>query len=199
MGPASGSALQEPTLVLNKSWVPINTTTVRHALLLVIKGAARFIQPETFEIHDFDSWSALNQDQGAGLRGVRLSLRIPEVIVLTQYNRVPEKSVPFSRRNLCRRDGNRCQYCGAQVNARDMTVDHVVPRSRGGNNSWENCVVACRRCNTRKGNTPLEVTGMSLLRAPRRPEWSPCLSIKRGQRKSSWKRFVAERHWRGGL
>ncbi len=199
MGPTSGSALHEPTLVLNRSWLPINTTTVRHALLLVIKGAARFIQPETFEIHDFDSWIALKDEGGRGIRGVQLSLRIPEVIVLTQYNRLPEKSVPFSRRNLCRRDGNRCQYCGAQVNSKTMTVDHVVPRSRGGGNTWENCVLACRRCNTRKGNQPLDKVGMDLLRAPRRPEWSPCLTIKRGQRKTSWKKFVAARHWRNGL
>ena len=199
MGPSSGSGLMEPTLVLNKSWVPINTTTVRRALILVAKGAARFIQTESYELHDFQSWLRLRPQDETSIRGVEVYLRIPEVVVLTRYNRLPGKSVPFSRRNLYRRDGSQCQYCGEYVATRDMTVDHVVPRARGGANSWENCVLSCQKCNSRKGSRCWRDVGLNLLREPRRPEWSPCITIKKGQRKDSWRRFVSDRQWLTGF
>ena len=200
MGPASGSGLTVPTLVLNKSWIPINTTTVRHALVLVVKGAARLIQPETYEVHDFSSWCSLDPfpDKDV-IRTPALCLMLPEVIVLTEYNRLPGQRVPFSRRNLHRRDGNSCQYCGRNVRADDITVDHVIPKSKGGKNTWENCVIACRRCNSRKGSKGLKESGLYLLREPKQPEWSPCLSTRKGQRRDSWRGFVNDRQWAGGF
>ncbi len=196
MGPAGGSGLTSPTLVLNKSWVPINTITVRHALVLVIKGSARFIQPETYEVHDFASWCRLGHLEDVPvIHTPALVLPRPEVIVLTTYNRLPRLRVPFSRRNLHRRDGNHCQYCGRRLKAQDMTVDHVVPRSQGGRNSWENCVIACRRCNSRKGSKGLKESGLHLIREPVQPEWSPCLATRRGQRHSSWRGFISDRQW----
>ncbi len=200
MGPAGGSGLSAPTLVLNRSWVPINTTTVRHALILVVKGAARFIQPDTYEVHDFESWLKLAPVPGQfAIRTPVFAVRLPEVIVLTDYNRLPGQRVPFSRRNLHRRDGNCCQYCGRHVRADEMTVDHVVPRSQGGKNSWENCVIACRRCNSVKGSQGLKESGLYLLREPLQPEWSPCLTTQKGLRRPSWRSFVNDRQWASGF
>ena len=200
MEPPGPSVLYEPTLVLNRSWVPINTTTARHALTLLAKESAFAIQVETFDVHNFDSWRGLMPLNGdRGIRSVRTTIRLPEVIVLTSYDHVPHKRVPFTRRNLYRRDDFRCQYCGTRKPAERLSIDHVVPRSRGGSNSWENCVLACVRCNVKKGCRFLRDSGMKLLRRPQRPEWSPCLGIKRVKRKASWEKFVSQRTWHQGF
>ncbi|MFT7616395.1 MAG: 5-methylcytosine-specific restriction endonuclease McrA [Planctomycetota bacterium] len=200
MGQPGGLGLGAPTLVLNKSWVPINTITVRHALVLVVSGSARIIQPDTYEAHDFESWCDLGPLSGlSAIHTPRLVLRSPEVIVLTTYNKIPGRRVPFSRRNLHRRDGDSCQYCGRHVRANDVTVDHVVPRSHGGANSWENCVIACRRCNSTKGNKRLKESGLHLRREPVQPEWSPCITTRKGHRHPSWRGFVNDRQWASGF
>ena len=110
MGPAGAKVLDEPTLVLNRSWVPINTVTVRQALRLVIKGSATIVQPETYEIHHFESWMTIVPTNGdMRIRSVGFAIRPPEVIVLSRYNRLPRQCVPFTRRNLYKRDEHRCQ------------------------------------------------------------------------------------------
>ncbi|MCA9319323.1 MAG: HNH endonuclease, partial [Planctomycetes bacterium] len=129
------------------------------------------------------------------VRGVGVVIRAPEVIVLARYDRLPRKQVPFTRRNLYKRDEHRCQYCGLRQPLDQLSIDHVVPRSRGGPSTWENCVLACLRCNVRKGDRPPQAVGMSLLRHPEKPEWSPCLGVHQGKRKTSWRKFVPDRYW----
>jgi 5-methylcytosine-specific restriction endonuclease McrA len=100
-------------------------------------------------------------------------VRIPRVVVLVAYDRVPRRNVRFSRRNIFVRDRNTCQYCGKLFPSSELNLDHVVPRSQGGKTSWENIVCSCIPCNKRKGgNRPAE-TGMRLVSAPRAPRWSP--------------------------
>ena len=195
--PRAGPAvLEEPALVLNSAWVPIDTTTVRHALSLVVNEAARVVEPESYRLHDFVSWIDVPIDDDAPhVRTVALAVRAPEIIVLVRYDRVPAKHVPFTRRNLYRRDRFRCQYCRKRFPMHDLTIDHVVPRSRGGPSTWENCVVACLDCNVRKGDRVPNVAGMPLERPPRRPQWSPCLDIRTQNRKPSWERFVGPKYW----
>ncbi len=188
--------LNEPTLVLNRSWVAITTTSVRQAVTLVCRGAAKFIEPQTCKAHDFESWSDLavsaNEPQ---LRTVRLRIRLPEVIVLTQSDCMPRRTVPFSRRNLYRRDSYRCQYCGKHRPTCELSIDHVIPRSRGGKTTWENCVLSCIPCNVRKGNRPMEEASMSLVSQPSRPRWSPYLAVTTANRRASWAQFVSEQYW----
>jgi 5-methylcytosine-specific restriction endonuclease McrA len=188
--------LSEPALVLNRSWFPIGTTTVRDAICLVYRDAARALDPADCSVHDFDSWSSLRVAENEPcIRTVRLRIRVPEIIVLTDYDAVPRHRVPFSRRNISQRDRHQCQYCGARPPMGDLTVDHVVPRSEGGRSTWENCVLACLRCNRRKANRTLIESGMRLLRAAREPHWSPCLAIPLGKRRASWEQFVSESYW----
>jgi 5-methylcytosine-specific restriction endonuclease McrA len=188
--------LSDPTLVLNRSWVAITTTTVQSALSLVYRGAARVIQPETYETYDFQTWAELRvAETDRVIRTVHLSITVPEVILLTRHDRMPARLVPFSRRNLYRRDSNSCQYCGRVCSTRDLSIDHVIPRSRGGKTNWENCVLACIPCNVRKGNRSLEQVGMRLIKHPIRPTWSPCLTVKLGRRLASWERFVSDHYW----
>lgn len=165
-------------------------------MTLFVKDAARAIQPETYQVHTFDTWLDLVPPQGeTGIRTIRRSIRTPEVIVLSSYDRVPHRQVPFTRRNLYRRDGFRCQYCGFHGALNELSIDHITPRSRGGSSSWENCVLACLPCNVRKGDALLSDVGLRLMAEPRRPEWSPCLNIRAMKRKASWQKFVGDRYW----
>jgi 5-methylcytosine-specific restriction endonuclease McrA len=188
--------LNDPTLVLNRSWIAVTTTTVRQAMTLVCRGAARVIHPDTCETHDLNSWADLRVMAGEpSIRTVHLSIRVPEVIVLTSNDDLPRRSVPFSRRNLYRRDGYRCQYCGKSRSTSDLSIDHVVPRSRGGKTTWENCVLSCIPCNVRKGNRTLFEAEMRLCSPPGKPRWTPYIAISYGQRRASWAQFVSEQYW----
>lgn len=189
------SLLSQPTLVLNRSWYAIATTTVRHALCLLVTEAARAIRPETYDLHGFESWADLKvPPEEPCIRTVRLRIRIPEIIVLTRYDGIPQSSVPFTRRNLFKRDKYTCQYCGVQPGTELLTIDHVTPRSRGGHSTWKNCVLACVPCNRRKADhTPAEAR-MRLRHRPEAPRWIG-LEIPLGSIPQSWEKFVSERYW----
>ena len=190
------SVLTQPALVLNESWIAIHTVTVRHALRLLFTGAAKAIQPETYEVHEFDSWADLGvASEEPCVRTVTLRVRAPEVILLTRYNGRPAPGAVFTRRNLFRRDQNTCQYCGARPGTSELSIDHLQPRSRGGLSSWENCVLACMDCNRRKADRTPDEARMHLLKAPVKPTWSPLLEIPIGRVRQSWERFVSERYW----
>jgi 5-methylcytosine-specific restriction endonuclease McrA len=196
----AAAMLNDPTLVLNRSWVAISTTTVRQAMTLVCRGAARVIHPVTCQVHDFKSWTDLKVAANEPhIRTVHLKIRIPEVIVLTHNDCMPRRTVPFSRRNLYRRDHSRCQYCGRRRSTADLSIDHVVPRSRGGRTTWENCVLSCIPCNVRKGNRPPAEAGMALVKHPIRPTWTPYLAIATAHRRASWAQFVSDQYWNAEL
>ncbi|MBI2923531.1 MAG: HNH endonuclease [Planctomycetes bacterium] len=190
------AVLDQRTLVLNRSWVAIDTTTVRKALVWMYRGLARAIAPESFETHDFASWTDLSVNHGDPcIHTINLQIRVPEIIILALYNEVPKKEVVFSRRNIYKRDRFTCQYCGEQPGSEELTIDHILPRAKGGKSSWENCVLACVECNRAKANrTPAEA-GMLLKKAAVRPPWTPFISLKLGTRRASWERFVSERYW----
>jgi 5-methylcytosine-specific restriction endonuclease McrA len=135
-------------LVLNASYEPLNITTWRRAVVMLLKGKAEGLE------HDCD-------------RLVRPDLLLPTVIRLRQFVRVPYKQIPLTRRNVFQRDGHACQYCG--VHGDTLSIDHVLPRSRGGGDTWENVTTACLPCNVRKGNRTPREAGMALAREPRRP------------------------------
>lgn len=188
--------LSEPTLVLNRNWVPIDVTTVMDAVCKVYEGVARVIHPADYTLHDFDSWASLKAVEGQPcIRTATLALPVPEIIVLARYGGVPQRCVTFSRRNLYRRDHYTCQYCGARPGTEELTIDHIVPRSRGGASNWTNCVLACVACNRRKADRlPAEVR-LSLRRKPYKPRWTPRLLVARVPMKTSWERFVSEAYW----
>lgn len=188
--------LAEHALVLNRSWVAISTATVKSALSLVYQGIARVIQPETFETYDFESWADLKLAEGEDcIRTVRWEIKVPEVILLRYYDRVPKREVPFSRRNIYKRDGYICQYCGSRPGSLELSIDHLIPRSQGGKSTWENCVLACTDCNARKANRSLDWAGMSLIQTPSRPRWPARFALSMGPIRTSWTKFMADRYW----
>jgi 5-methylcytosine-specific restriction endonuclease McrA len=188
----SGDVLQRPTLVLNRHWRPVHVTSVVRALVLLWNDAARVVDPDDYRQYAWDDWAALGPEPGAAaLRTTRGALRVPEVIGLTRFDRLPATAVTFSRRNVARRDHFACQYCGAMPGWEGITIDHVVPRSRGGATGWLNCVAACAACNARKADRTPEQAGMRLRKAPARPDWKPLFSA-RAAGVASWAKFLDE-------
>lgn len=191
--------LERPVLVLNKNWNPIQTTSVREALGKVSAGQAFIIEPESYQRHDLLSWNDVSKAAQAlkepVIRSQHLALVAPEVIVLTAYQGMGERSVVFSRRNLFKRDRYTCQYCGCQPGPQELTVDHIQPKSRGGKSSWENCVLACVECNKLKANrTPAEAK-MKLRKTPRKPSWKTLAQVHPRQRRESWEQFLGRAYW----
>src|SRR5277367_1688255 len=143
--------LHAPVLVLNASYEPINVCAARRAIVLVLKGVAM-----------------TEEENGHFLHAARLAMRLPSVIRLLEYRRIPHQTRALSRKNILLRDRNTCQYCAEVLPSGELTLDHVVPRSRGGASTWENLVACCHFCNRRKGNQLLhELDDMKLLREPR--------------------------------
>jgi 5-methylcytosine-specific restriction endonuclease McrA len=189
------AVLDRPTLVLNRNWQPVGVATVARALVKVFSENARVVDPENYQTYAWDDWAELSPtDDELAIRTSQLLLRVPEVISLMHYDRVPVNAVTFSRRNVFKRDRFTCQYCGCQPGNGELTIDHVVPRARGGTSSWTNCVLACVDCNTRKADRSPQQVGMLLRQQPIRPKWRP-LYATHGQRIDSWSKFVSEAYW----
>ena len=187
--------LQRPTLVLNRSWQPIRVSTVARSLILVWNDHAKVIDPHDFSSYDWADWSRMAPKDGEPfIQSVRWRLRVPEVISLTAFDKVPIGKVAFNRRNLFRRDAWSCQYCGARPGPDSLTIDHVVPRSRGGTSSWENCVLACVPCNKRKADRTPHEARMKLHKSPHRPKWQPLYATPHAPI-ASWAKFISEAYW----
>jgi 5-methylcytosine-specific restriction endonuclease McrA len=196
------AVLDRHSLVLNRSWVPVHVTTVRRALCMVFQTAARVVATDSLQTHDFEDWLLMGEMEGIAhqgwVRAGRCRIPAPEVVQLLHYDRIPAHDAPFTRRNLYQRDDYTCQYCGRRTGAERLSIDHVTPRSKGGRTCWENCVLACVRCNTSKADRTLKESGLRLLRQPRRPRWSPYLSMTAPDRLESWQRFTPASLWDAG-
>jgi len=187
--------LDRPTLVLNRSWQPVGVAPVSRSLILLWNDNAHVVDPQDYRLYTWADWAELiPHDDEPFIQAVRMRLRVPEVVALTNYDRIPTNAVTFSRRNIYKRDRYTCQYCGAQPGTEELTLDHVVPRAQGGISTWENCVLACVSCNKRKADRTPEQARMPLRKAPVRPTWRP-LYASRDMRIDSWTRFVSEAYW----
>ena len=167
--------LQEPVLVLNATFEPINVTAVRRAMVLMLKGVA-----QAEELHHSE------------VRSAARSLKVPSVIRLIAYRHIPQQTRALSRKNILLRDRNTCQYCATVLPSGELTLDHVIPRSRGGSSTWENLVACCHTCNRRKGNQfPLEA-GMKLMREPRAFNLHTSRHIMRlmGRSDDKWRKYL---------
>lgn len=187
--------LEQSALILNRNWQPIGVATVARSLVLLWNDAARVVDPDNYRLYTWADWSKLiPRDDEPCIRAVRSRLRVPEVLVLARYDRLPNSAVTFSRRNVYKRDHYTCQYCGGQPGSAELTIDHVVPRSRGGISSWENCVLACTSCNKHKADRTPQQAGMRLRSKPERPAWKP-LYASPSVRIDSWSKFISDAYW----
>jgi 5-methylcytosine-specific restriction endonuclease McrA len=191
------NVLDNAVLVLNKHWQPLRTATVQEVLGLVAKGSAKIIDHETYEVYDLMSWNDVSKAKakfdGCVIRSARMALLAPEVVLLTGYDGIGARGVVFSRKNLFKRDKFTCQYCGAQPGPSELTIDHVNPKSKGGRSVWDNCVLACVECNSKKANLPLEKSGLKLRKIPKKPTWKMLTYVS--IRKMSWEKFLDKAYW----
>jgi 5-methylcytosine-specific restriction endonuclease McrA len=204
------SILNDHVLMLNKSWVPVGTCTVKSAFARLFEDKAKFLTPEDFELHGLESWlekPPLND--GGAIKTSRVSLRVPEVIILHSSIVPKRRLMQFSRRNLARRDRYVCQYCGTKPSVELLTVDHVMPKRRGGKSTWQNCVLSCVKCNHKKADRIPTEAGMHLIERPEKkysnpddrsswtqpyaPGWSPIFKVPIGKIKPSWSNFISEK------
>lgn len=189
------NVLTRPVLCLNKSWQPVTVRNVIKSLTKVCKGKARIVDPYSYQMYDWEDWLCIEPEEGeACIRAIDLQIKIPEVIVLTEYNKVPKVSVTFNRRNIYLRDDYTCQYCSKVLERSEVTLDHVIPRSKPeGKSTWENCVVACFPCNSKKRDRTPKEAGMKLLNVPKKPRWVP--SFHDGVVLNSWENFLSDVYW----
>lgn len=189
------NTLQRPVLVLSRNCQPVHVATVARALVLLWKEAARVVDAADYQTFTWVDWSQLRpRDDERCMHGVNVRFRVPEVITLTEFDRLPRRTVAFSRRNIYKRDNFQCQYCGVTPGSEELTIDHVIPRAHGGVSSWTNCVLACVDCNSRKANRTPQQARMNLKRVPVSPEWRPAYADHR-IRLESWSKFVSEAYW----
>jgi len=184
--------LESNVLVLNRSFQPVQVTTVRRAFSLLYQGIAQAVDEE-FRLFDFASWAELSAEVGSESVGTPTRrIRVPRVLVLKVFDRFPRTRVRFSRHNIYLRDDNTCQYCLKKFPRAELNLDHVLPRSQGGNTSWENVVCSCIPCNLKKANRTPEQAGMALRTQPVRPRWNPAFRPPgRGGGYRAWKPFLS--------
>ncbi|MDG2206834.1 MAG: HNH endonuclease [Pirellulales bacterium] len=198
---------EQSVLVLNRLYMAIHVVNVRRAICLLFRDLAEVIHIEAgrYVNYDFVSWREISQlklqfeecDPGSDwLQSVHFAVEIPRVIRLLSYDKAPRHGMRFNRRNVFARDGNRCQYCGKRFPTSELSLDHVLPRSQGGDMAWENIVCCCVACNSRKGGRTPQQAGMRLIREPKRPLRNPVLQGKlRNPKYESWKAFLSDAYW----
>jgi 5-methylcytosine-specific restriction endonuclease McrA len=172
--------LDRPVLQLNKDWIAICTVTVRTAVKMCfgewrdakgdLQPKARILQLPGWIAHTWEEWEEVPiEPDDLVIHSGTKSYKCPEIVIVAKYNKIPRNQLNCNKRNLMRRDEDRCQYCGCRVTTANMTIDHVIPRSKGGVTSWENCVVSCFACNQKKKDRSLKDARMELLREPAKP------------------------------
>ena len=202
----SGEILNTSVLVLNRFYSPINITTAKRAFTMLFNSIAEVItvEQEGYYAYNFFSWAEFSEyrrylqdgHEQDWIHTPKLTLLVPRIIRVLQYSKVYRHRIPLTRRNIYYRDNNTCQYCGRMFKTRDLNIDHVVPRSRGGKETWENLVCACITCNIRKGNRLPHETGMRLVRRPVKPKLNPVILAHLEKKKyASWKTFLDEAYW----
>ena len=194
------ATLQKKVLVLNKSWVAVGSISLKRAITLVFstykdgESKAKIVDPvNDFQLFTWNDWSQfIPKDDEDSISSSNFVFRVPEIIVLGRYNKLPNRKVYFNRRNLYRRDNFTCQYCERKLDSSELTIDHIIPSSRGGKSNWTNCVLACNKCNAKKGSSLLSEIGLRLMRKPFKPKFNMLdvdVKIK------SWEHFLGEAYW----
>ena len=194
------SVLETNVLVLNRMYMAVRVANVRRTFTLLYCDCAEVVENENgrYATYDFESWCELSQmtsfDRREGedyIRAVNFELRVPRIVRLTRFDRMPRLSVRFNRKNLFARDDHTCQYCGRNEPVHKLSLDHVVPRSHGGPTTWENIVCCCLRCNSRKGGRTPREARMQLLSRPAKPRVNPMLAQSvEDPRYECWKTFL---------
>lgn len=187
-------------LVLNKQYRALRVVSIQRAMNLimgVIKGTnepkAHIVDPSDWNNYSWADWSKMRPTDGDDvIRTATTEYRLPKIIVLNKYDKLPKQSVKYNRRAIYHRDNHTCQYCGSKPGTEELNLDHVVPRAQGGKSTWENVVIACVKCNSFKRDRTPEQAGMKLLRKPFKPKVMP---FRMQHAHKCWEHFMSEMFW----
>ncbi len=205
------ASLDSNVLLLNAHYSALRVVSARRAFTLLFKRDTEqqpiaevvSVEDGRYVSYDFEDWAELSAFKKEfepakhdWIRTVRFDLVVPRIIRVLTFSRLPEQEVRFNRRNLFARDNNTCQYCGKRYSTAELSLDHIIPRARGGPNTWVNIVCACHRCNVRKGGRTPQEAGLRLIRNPVKPRRNPVINVKLADnRYSSWKQFLDRAYW----
>ncbi|MHC4982588.1 MAG: HNH endonuclease [Planctomycetota bacterium] len=201
----TSSALNSNVLVLNKHYAAMRVVSARRAFCMLFRSVAEIVSIEdrSWQSYDFESWREVSEyrakyerEHHEWIRCVKFELAVPRIVRLLVYDRLPRREVKFTRRNIYARDRNRCQYCGKKYSTSELSLDHVIPRSRGGRSDWANVVCCCLKCNVRKGGRAPRQAGLKLVARPVKPKRSPVITLRLTSEKyASWKQFLDAAYW----
>lgn len=191
-------ALSRRVLVLNRLWQAVNIVSVKRAFSLLAQEHASVVctEGDQFQVMTVEEWIDFSlenppSDEQGCIHTVRMRIRIPSVLLLKHFDRIPSKEVKFSRQSLFERDGYTCQYCGQTYHPKDLNMDHVIPKHMGGKTTWENIVTSCIRCNSRKADRLPHQAGMFLRKKPSRPKWRSLIDFADlSDADDSWNAFL---------
>jgi len=193
---------QKKVMVLNKSMMPIGLVSIKRAIKLVStcysgtdQPKARIIDPDTWQHYNWADWRKLMPKEGEDvLLTAGKANRAPILIVLTRFNKLRPHNVSFSRKMLWRRDDYQCQYCGCRNG--EMTIDHIMPKSKGGVTNWENCCLACVKCNAKKAARTMKEAGMKFFHPNFKPS-KPRHNFFRNDiiKCKTWKELFENAYW----
>ncbi len=189
--PTRASALACPVLVLNRNFQPINIVTVRKALVMMVSGTVEALDREyqAYTMLDWLEQLPENDDDVVGTPTRRV--RAPRLVICTTFGKPLSLKVKFTRSNIFRRDNYICQYCRRRYLSHELNIDHVFPRSRGGEHCWSNVVTSCLPCNTQKRDRTPDEAGMPLLKQPKSPMWPLGGELLKARRRyPEWEPFL---------
>jgi 5-methylcytosine-specific restriction endonuclease McrA len=197
------AVLDQPVLVLNRLWQAVNIIGARRAFALLARGHAQVVHGDSddfrvFSLMDWMDFSVHNPPLVAmeSVHTPTRVIRLPQVVLLCHFDRLPCKELKLTRNNVFERDKCTCQYCGSLFPDEELNLDHVIPRDRGGRTTWENIVCSCIPCNSRKANKLPHEAGMRLIRKPSRPKWRPVISLLlENHDRERWKDFLDLAYW----
>ncbi len=201
-------ALESSVLVLNKFYAAVHVVNAKRAFAMLCKESAEVVSIDDGQhnSYDFTSWVDVSafkaecelpdEERYDSIKTFSLEIRVPKIIRLVVYDKLPKATIKFNRKNIFARDKNKCQYCGKKVPTSELSLDHVIPRTQGGTSNWKNIVCACTNCNKRKGGRRPEEAGMRLICKPVKPNHCPIIQLKLGSNKyNSWKQFLNNAYW----
>lgn len=184
-------SLNNLVLVLNKVWIPIRVIKLKRAIKLIFSNRASIVNAEDFSIFMWEDWIKAFMDKDViGIETTRGKVRIPEVIILSNYDKLVNKKMRLTKKNIFLRDDFICQYSGKRLKKTECDIDHIVPKSRGGKNSWENMVVCSKQINRKKGDKTIDEAGLKLIRKPFAPKKNNFFFLNINNIPESWFNFI---------
>lgn len=185
------SVLNNPVLILNNGWTAIRVKNVVSAIKLACRERASIVDTDTYSLYFWEDWAKLEVKPGdIYIQSVNSRVRVPEVVVLTKYHKVPDFDIRLTKRALYLRDRGQCQYTGRRLGKTDYDVDHIVPKSRGGKNTWSNMVLCDKKVNRQKADRTPQEAGLNLIRKPFKPKTSTVMFDPNIKKPESWIKFL---------